>query len=136
VQSICGPGAVWPQLTRDEIAKEVGLEVEAGSTGKPNQAQEIANAEKIIPLVLQVPGVNPEWVLQQLIHRLDDSIDMTQAFSQGMPSIAALNAGMPLMPPQQGQLPPPNGGGGPPPTAWHGRRAVQPARRERHRSGQ
>jgi len=99
VQEIVGEGAIWPELSREEIAKEVSLEIEAGSTGKPNQAQEIANAEKLVPLILQIPGVNPEWVLKQVINRLGDDIDMTQAFSQGMPSIVALNAGIPLMPP-------------------------------------
>jgi hypothetical protein len=43
VKAIVGPGAVWPHLTLADIADEIFLEVEAGSTGKPNQAVEINN---------------------------------------------------------------------------------------------
>ena len=114
VTEIVGPGAIWPELTREDMAKEISLEIEAGSTGKPNQAQEIANAEKLVPLILQIPGVNPEWVLKQVINRLGDDIDMTQAFSQGMPSIVALNAGVPLMPPANDGMPPGSSGEGAP----------------------
>lgn len=114
VQLICGEGAVWPTLSREQVAQEINLAIDAGSTGKPNQAQEIANAEKLVPLILQIPNVNPEWVLEQVIRRLDDSIDMSQAFSQGMPSITAMNSGMPLQPPgMPGEPANVNGAGGP-----------------------
>src|SRR5262249_48055338 len=38
VQKIAGPGAVWPQFTRTEVAEELILEIKAGSSGRPNKA--------------------------------------------------------------------------------------------------
>ena len=67
VKRVVGPGAVWPDLTRQQIADEVWLEVEAGSSGNPNQAQEIANAQKIYPLVMQIPGIDPEFLARDLL---------------------------------------------------------------------
>jgi hypothetical protein len=91
VKRIVGPGAVWPDLTRQQIAEEVWLEIEAGSSGNPNQAQEIANAQKIYPLVMQIPGIDPEFLARDLLHRLDDKLDLTQAFKSPLPSIVAMN---------------------------------------------
>lgn len=98
VQEIVGPGAVWPELNREQIAKEIYLEVEAASTGRPNKAAETQNAAQIIPLLMQVPGVTAEFVAGELIKRLDDRLEVTDAIMSGMPSIMALNraAQMPL----------------------------------------
>ena len=115
VKRIVGPGAVWPDLTRQQIAEEVWLEIEAGSSGNPNQAQEIANAQKIYPLVMQIPGIDPEFLARDLLHRLDDKLDLTQAFKSPLPSIVAMNtmarggAGGPT-PPGQMAAPPPGAG--------------------------
>lgn len=89
-----GPGAVWPDLSADEIASELYLRVEAGSTGRPNQAQEIQNAERMVPLLLQIPGISPEWMAREMLRRMDDRINLEDAFSPGAPSIQALNAQM------------------------------------------
>ena len=43
VQEIVGPGAIWPQLTSGDVAKQVYFDIEAGSSGRPNQAQELQN---------------------------------------------------------------------------------------------
>lgn len=91
-RDLVGPGAVWPELSGDTIAKEMHLRVEAGSTGRPNQAQEIQNAERIVPLLMQIPGINPEWLGKEMLRRMDDRINIEDAFSAGMPSIQALNA--------------------------------------------
>lgn len=91
VKEIVGPGAVWPDLTLAEIANEVALEVEAGSTGKPNQAVEINNWKQIAPLLLQMPGLNPEWLLRETLRRLDDRMDLTDAIVSGIPAIVAQN---------------------------------------------
>lgn len=92
VREIAGPGAVWPQMTLADIAKEVSLEVEAGSTGKPNQAVEINNWKQIAPLLMQMPGVNPMWLAKETIRRLDDRVDVNEAVMAGIPSIAAQNS--------------------------------------------
>jgi hypothetical protein len=108
VMKIVGPGAVWPSLSNQEIADELLLEVEAGSSGRPNKAAEVANIERITPLLLQIPGVRPDWLVKQLITRLDDRIDPTDAIASGLPSIIAQNVMSKLMggaqggPPQEG----------------------------------
>lgn len=91
VMEICGPGAVWPQMTLAEIAGEVYLEVEAGSSGKPNQAIEIDNWQKMAPFIMQTPGINPSWVAKETVRRLDDKVDMVEAIAANMPSIAMMN---------------------------------------------
>jgi len=37
VQQIAGPGAIWPQMNRDQIQAEMHLEIVAGSNGRPNK---------------------------------------------------------------------------------------------------
>jgi hypothetical protein len=91
VKRIVGEGAVWPEMTRQQIADELWLQIEAGSTGRPNQAQEIANAERLFPLLMQLPGIKPEWLAKELIKRLDDKLDITTAFQSMLPSIIAMN---------------------------------------------
>jgi hypothetical protein len=91
VREIVGPGAVWPEMSLAEIAGEVYLEVEAGSSGKPNQAVEIDNWQKMAPFVLQTPGINPTWIAKETIRRLDDKADMVEAIAAGIPSIVMQN---------------------------------------------
>lgn len=91
VKEVVGPGAFWPQLSRAEAAKEIYLDVEAASTGRPNQAQQVQAAQQIFPLLLQIPGVSPEWAAKELIRRLDDKADLTDAFAASMPSVMMMN---------------------------------------------
>jgi hypothetical protein len=91
VIEIAGEGAMWPQMTLEEIAKEVYLEIEAGSSGKPNQAQEIRNWREMLPFILQMPGINPTWLLRETLRRLDDRMDLTAAITEGLPAIVAAN---------------------------------------------
>jgi len=116
VRRVVGVGAVWPEISRQQIADEVWLKIEAGSTGRPNQAQEIANAERLFPLLMQIPGIKPEFLAKELIKRLDDKLDITQAFQSMLPSIMALNgmasraaSGMPPAGPPPGMAGPPPG---------------------------
>ena len=90
-RKIAGPGAVWPEMTVGEIAEELYLDVEAGSSGRPNKAYELANFERAAPTLLQVPGITPKWLAKQIITRLDDNIDLTDAYLDGLPSIMAMN---------------------------------------------
>ena len=127
VKKIVGPGAVWPEMTRDQIMEEIYLEIEAGSTGKPNRAAELANIERIMPFLLQIPGIDPKWLAKELLKRLDDKLELDEAFADKIPSIVAMNqaqqsgTGDPALqgPPGGGadnaprQLP--SGGGGPTP---------------------
>jgi hypothetical protein len=91
VKEIVGIGAVWPDLSMTEIAAEVTLEIEAGSTGKPNQAVEINNWKQMLPLLIQMGSIDPTWLARETLRRLDDRMDLTDAIAAGIPSIAAQN---------------------------------------------
>ncbi|MDM8849065.1 hypothetical protein, partial [Klebsiella pneumoniae] len=78
-------------LTNQEIAEEIDLEVEAGSTGKPNKAIEVDNWSKLLPMVMQIPGVDPVWLVKETLRRMDDRLDLSEAVAAGIPSIAAQN---------------------------------------------
>jgi len=91
---IAGRGAVWVEdlgMTPEQIYDEVFLEVEAGSTGKPNQAAEIRNMKELGPLLLQVGSIPPTWLAREMVRRLDDRIDLTEAIAAGVPAIVAQN---------------------------------------------
>jgi hypothetical protein len=94
VKKIVGPGAVWPEMpeTREEIIGDIYLEVVAGSSGKPNKAQEIANIERIGPIAMQIPGIQPGYLGRKVVELLDDAVDLEEAVLDGVPSIQAINA--------------------------------------------
>ncbi len=91
VRMIAGPGAAWPELTAQEIADEVMLEIEAGSTGKPNQAAELRNIERVLPYIIQIPGIDPKWLAKEVLKRMDDKLDLDAALAEGSQSIVAMN---------------------------------------------
>ena len=102
VQEVVGPGAVWPELDRITVSKNVFLQVEAGSSGRPNKQHEVANLVQLIPLLQRIPGISPEWMARQILQRMDDRLDLTDAFVEGQPSMEAMN-----------RLGAPGGGGAP-----------------------
>jgi hypothetical protein len=91
VKQIVGPGAVWPSLSKAEVARDIFLDIEAGSSGRPDQARELQNFERLAPILMQLPGVTPTWMAKQAIKRLDDSVDVDEAIADGAPSILAIN---------------------------------------------
>lgn len=94
VTEIVGPGAAWPEFaqTREEIQKDLMLETEAGSSGRPNKAAELADLERASALVVQLPGVNPEPITKRVLSLLN--VDPEEAYVEGLPSITALNQAM------------------------------------------
>jgi hypothetical protein len=92
VTEIVGQGAVWPELDRETIAKQIYLRIRAGSSGRPNKAAELANMERGMPYLIQLPGVNPYPLGQRYADLLE--IDLDDIIIEGMPSIQALNAQM------------------------------------------
>lgn len=92
VKKIVGEGAVWPQLSRQEIAEELFLEIAAGSSGRPNEALEIAKTERLAPFAVQIPGINPTWLGRKMVRLMDAEADYEDAIVEGMPSITMLNA--------------------------------------------
>lgn len=92
VIEIAGPGAVWPEQppTREQVNKELILDVVAGSNGRPNKAAELANYERAMPYLQVLPGVNPIPLAKHALELLD--IDLEDAIVEGLPSITAVNA--------------------------------------------
>lgn len=92
VKRIAGPGAVWMPQAATDIFEEITLEVEAGSSGKPNQAVEINNWKELLPFLIQMPGIQPMWLARETLRRLDDRLDLTEATAEGVPSIIMQNS--------------------------------------------
>lgn len=93
VKQIVGPGAMWPVLSKSDVAKEIFLEVEAGSSGRPNQAQQMQNFERLAPILMQIPGIKPQFLAKEAIRRMDDKIDTDEAVAEGLPSVISMNGG-------------------------------------------
>lgn len=90
-EEIAGRGAIWPQTTGAEIAKDLWLEIRAGSSGRPNKAAEIQNLERVMPFLMQIPGVPPQKVLEEVLTRLDDRLDPNDFYDATLPSMTAMN---------------------------------------------
>lgn len=94
IQKAVGPGAVWPELSAEEVLEDIYLEIEAGSSGRPNKAVEVSTLEKLLPLAQLIPGLKPEWLARKMLKLIDENVDLSDAYSEGLPSIAAMNAAM------------------------------------------
>lgn len=92
VQKIAGPGAAWPATDRQSICEALEVSIRAGSSGRPNQQAEAAKLERLMPHLIQVPGINPEAIARKLIETLDANIDLADFMTPGLPSITAINA--------------------------------------------
>lgn len=91
VKKIVGPGFVWPVLSRREVMEEMWLEVKAGSSGRPDQARDAATFERLVPILVQVPGISPRWLAEKAVTLADDNVDLAEAVIEGLPSILAQN---------------------------------------------
>ena len=92
VREIAGRGAVWPTQTRDQIAKELYLEVEAGSSGRPNMAAELQVIERGLPLLMQLPGLSAHKLARRAVRVLDPDARIEDYMEPGALSITAQNA--------------------------------------------
>lgn len=93
-RKIAGPGAVWPDLseTREDFSDVLYLDIIAGSSGRPNRAQDAANFERLAPTLINVPGIKPDFLARKGVELLDDAVDMDDALLSGIPSVLAMNA--------------------------------------------
>lgn len=126
IQKIVGPGAAWAEFSPEDVINDIYLDIRAGSSGKPNKAMRISAVERLYPVLVQTPGIKPEWLAGLLVNLVDDTIDLSDAYLEGLPSIQALNgmiqaaAASPGMPP--GASPGANAG---PPPSGHGSMGAQ-----------
>jgi hypothetical protein len=90
VIDIVGPGAVWSQFAMPELQKQIFLTTKAGSNGRPNRAAELANLEKAMVWLQQMPGISEEPIIRKGADLLD--IDYDELYLASAPSIAARNA--------------------------------------------
>ena len=92
VVQIAGPGiaGAWPEMSKEDIQKELTLVIKAGSSGRPNQAQELANLERGMQFLLQMPGIPPKLLGEKYAGLLGFEPD--EFWVEGLPSIAAMNA--------------------------------------------
>lgn len=104
VVDVVGPGAVWPELSAQDMSRDLLLTVKAGSSGRPNRAAEAATFERITPLLLQIPGISPRYLAEHGIKILDDKTNLEDAIIDGLPPISAMAKMM-------GSQVTPNGGG-------------------------
>lgn len=91
VKRLVGPGAAWPEVTTQETQEEIFVTIEAGSSGRPNAAQDAAKFERLFPVLSQTPGVSPRWLAKKAIQLIDANVDIDEAYVDGAPSITALN---------------------------------------------
>jgi len=90
---IAGPGATWPELTRDEIFDMVQISIRAGSTGKPDKVQEQERWLKFLPIIRETLQAMAEVkaaggdermikammnILQETMERFDERMDVTK----------------------------------------------------------
>ena len=91
IREIVGRGAVWEESSRADIYKEVYLKIEAGSSGLPNQAEELMKAEKLLPLLLQNSRIDPMWLAETMVKLMDSKVDLSSAILES-PALAVENA--------------------------------------------
>jgi hypothetical protein len=116
VIEIVGPGAVWPDMppSRADAAKELTLDIKAGSTGRPNKARDLQAMSTAWPIISALPGMPMMPLVEKLCDLLD--IDLEAASAAGLPSITAINAMAQKMAVGGGMGAPGGGPGGPPGT--------------------
>jgi ribosomal protein L12E/L44/L45/RPP1/RPP2 len=78
-QRIAGIGAVLPEDDIDEYLNEINIKIQAASSGRPNRAMGISNAQQLMPILMQA-GANPAAIVEELVKRMDDTLDIDNFF--------------------------------------------------------
>lgn len=107
VKKIVGPGAVWPEMSREEVMEELMLDIKMGSSGRPNKTAELANMDRAVPMLQQMDEVKMTPIARKYLDLLD--VDVEEAIVEGLPSQTALNAMASKLTAESGVVP---GGGG------------------------
>lgn len=58
--------------------------------------------QTMLPLLMQIPGINPQFLAREALRRMDDRLDIEEALDINVPSIQAINqsAARPTQTPQ------------------------------------
>lgn len=87
VKQKVGRGAVFPDIAKDKFATDIFIEIEAGSSGKPNAALEAAKAEKLGPLIIQaIADPRLAFLVKIYARILDANIDIDEILKAGSAS--------------------------------------------------
>jgi len=92
VREIAGEEAVWPQMTADQIFRQVSVRVQGGSTGKPDRLQDQDRWTKVLPVIekalaqvteLRAKGDNQSAsavvaLVKETLRRFDERLDIEQ----------------------------------------------------------
>lgn len=106
VQRIAGVGASWPTQDLADYLNMIIISIKAASSGRPNQALDVANRERVVPLLLSA-GANPIPVIEDLVRALDPNIDVSRYYPLPEQMLAGPTSGQQ---PASGQPQPPRGG--------------------------
>jgi hypothetical protein len=88
VQRVVGPGAAWPTEQKEDFLNGIYLDIQAASSGRPNKAVDIQNAQQLVPLILQSGG-NPVKVIEYLVKVLDANLRPADFFPVAPPVLGA-----------------------------------------------
>lgn len=105
VRTKVGMGAKWPSsrrladgsqgpgvITIDDCLEQLVIKIEAASSGRPNQALDIANFEKMLPLLLQMAaalGLPVEPLLRHAAKIMNFKFDIEEWLAQAQPMLPA-----------------------------------------------
>ena len=125
VQKIAGPGAVWPELPREEIFSLLSVSVRAGSAGKPDTAVQQQQWATLMPqitnMVVQISQAEMmgqtglaealKEVLRESVLRVNDKIDVERFIPKPvmLPMLGLGGAGGAETPPEASGRPPMGG---------------------------
>ena len=101
VKRIVGPGAVWPDQNREDFLNSIYLDIVAASSGRPNKAVDVQNAQQLGPLMMQA-GANPVALIEYYAKVLDANLNPADFFPVAPPMAPP---GGPSQGPAQGQPP-------------------------------
>lgn len=119
VKQLVGPAAVWPVLDREKLWRNLGLEIKAGLSGKPDKKKELEAWTQFGSLAATLPGVviNGPAVFEKILEVMELPVDLSRFMVDPRLVMQAQQLGIPI-PGVQG--PKGGGAGGPPPPQGSG----------------
>jgi hypothetical protein len=94
-KAIAGPGGAWPESPQEKqnFLNELELEIVAASSGRPNKAIDVANWERIAPLIMQAVSMPPnaqptiQAMIRETLKRVDDKLEPADFFPLPVPQL-------------------------------------------------